>query len=243
MKIAIKTEPNKEKLILIQSLGYKFIEIYTSRSFLQPEYLKLLKEFSFEYSVHAPVQYCDETVFNYANKLNAKTVTIHCVYTKKELENLSNQAASLGISLCIENEGVFGENNYEHDLKKSPELVTIHCADDFDRVGLPKLSMTLDVEHSGMRKSTNSFWRLVKNGIVKHMHISGYDGTKNSWHSSLLNNPERVSEIVGNLLFLDYQNMLTIEFHQKYHTEEVMRANLQLVSQCLPSKDLIEIEL
>lgn len=228
MKFAVKIEPDKQKLQDICDAGFEHAEIYTSNKFITKEYITLLTQFPIEYSVHAPVQYCDESVFDYAQALNAKTVTVHCTYTFDELEDLAQRAASRGLSLCLENEGVWGENTYEHNAKRPEHLAVIHSADDF--VSLKKrlefLSMTLDTEHSDMRGTTDSFWELVGNKNVKHMHLSGYDGTRGSWHSTPLNNESRFESTIKKLLSLNYQGMLTAEMHMKFHTAEIFRSHI-----------------
>lgn len=211
MKIAFKTEPNRHKLEILKEIDCKCVEVYTSSHFLKKEYLDLLKEYNFEYSVHAPVKYCNDSVFEFASILEAKTVTVHCIYTDLELRELANLAKKKDIFLCIENEGII-----EIDI---PNRIIIHHADDYLKLDISNLFLTFDTEHSAMQGSTDSFWPLIESGYVKHMHTSGYDGTKGSCHSPPLNNPGRFVEIKNKLK--NYEGFLTIEMHMKHQIKEV----------------------
>lgn len=234
MKLAMKVEPNHEKLSAILKAGYEAVEVYLARRFITPEYIELLLSYPFHYSVHAPVQYCDDSVFDLAQAVNAKTVTVHCTYTLDELEYLALRATNFGLNLCIENEGVWGEDNYEQDLKKPPELMTVHTGEDFLRLKekIPDLYLTLDTEHAGMRDSLDSFWPLVKKGFVLHSHTSGYDKTRGSWHSPPLNNEPAFRENIARLKELNYQHFLTVEMHMKHHTLEHFAAHQKVYKSC-----------
>lgn len=230
MKLAIKTEPNKEKLEFAANVGYKAVEVYTARHFIEDSYSKLLRSFPFEYSVHAPVRYCDKSVFDFAESVSAKTVTVHCTYSVKDLSLLAEEAKERGLFLCIENEGVWGEDNYEHDLKKPEHLYTVRNGSDFVRLKelVPSISLTFDTEHSGMRDSTEDFWSLVRSGDVKHMHTSGYSGERGSWHSPPSCNPDRFFYIVNSLIAAKYEGFLTVEMHTKFHSKNQFETEKRL---------------
>lgn len=225
MKLAMKTEPNEAKLDIIAECGYEAVEVYLAKRFVKPEYIDMLNRYPFKYSAHSPVKYCDESIFDFAKGIGAETVTVHCTYTEDELEDMSLRAACLGLTLCLENEGVWGEDNYEHDLNKPPELYTVREGYDFLKIvqKATELCMTFDTEHSGMRSRTETFWPLVEAGYVRHMHTSGYDGTRGSWHSPPTNNPARFRDIILKLQELEYDGFLTVEMHMPFHTKSIIQ--------------------
>lgn len=235
MKLAVKIEPNLEKLNAIKKCEYACVEIYTSEKFIKPEFVQLLNQFDFEYAVHSPIEYCDESVFDFAKNIDAKIVTIHCSYPLDQLYILCNIASSMSIQLCLENEGVCGDGNFEDEVKKPGELETIRSGSDFIELvkKIPNLGLTYDTEHAMICKTTDTFWNLFEKNMVRHIHTSGYDYRKGSWHTPPLNFENNFKNLIEKLV--GYTEMLTIEMDTNYHTEDIFKQHMEFYRNYAPN--------
>jgi len=218
IRIAAKCAPNIRELELVRKAGWKYLEVYTNREYLGQDYLENLLRFKndLKFVVHAPEDYCDESVIEFAHRLGAKVVVVHYFPDfEKNIQGLLDFAESKGIFICLEN-GVAGVR-----LPITPR--------DFDvlKKRFPKIRFTIDIEHSIMAGIFPGILEKLNNDI-KHIHLTGYPP---NFHSPPLENSDVARETFRVLKKINYDGFVVAEMDQKYQTEEIFRKTREFLEE------------
>ena len=218
MKIAVKITPKEDKLEMAQNAGFVFVEIYTDKNLLSSESIRVLRNFDFEYAVHAPTKSFDKGVIDFCEKLDVKTIAIHLVNEIPELKKLVDYAKKFGINICV-------ENLSGNKLPTAKEFFEL-------KEKIPNIMMNIDIEHLIM---INQFPNMISeiNQSIGHCHITGYPPNH---HSPPYENPEIVKRDVEELKKIGYQEFITAEMDLKYQNEEILKKTFKFMNEIVNQK-------
>lgn len=234
MKLATKVEPNKTKLDALAQIGWKSLEIWTNESIIESVgALSLLGQYDFNYAVHSPTDYFDNTVVDFASHIGAKVINTHKILPNEDLARCVAYAKSKGITVTVENEA-FPES---HHLKNGEVLKTVapnrydpvRSAGDFQRLkeAIPDVKLCIDVEHALIRKE----WPAMLYGVevdkdIGHIHLCGFTG--GAHHQPVYENVELVEEVHRILHIGEYEGFVICEHDTEFHNEEVWGKTLEM---------------
>ena len=236
MKLAAKIEPNCKKLRSLVLQGWKCIEVYTNQSLLcSPGAAGLLKSYSgqVEYVVHAPTDFFDYAVINFADYIGAKTINTHKIISNTHLANLVNYAGDYGITVTIENEAFPESHHLDKHGNPLPTVKTydpIRSGGDFLRLVelIPNVRLCVDVEHALIRKEYPCIISSCAQYLA-HIHLCGYNG--GAHHRPVYENMDLVKEVVKRLRECGYKGFVVCEHDTVFHEAEIWKKTLQ---ECLP---------
>lgn len=232
MKLATKVEPNKTKLDALARIGWKNLEIWTNYDVIESVgAISLLNQYDFNYAVHSPTDYFDNTVVDFASHIGAVTINTHKILPNESLAKCVAYAKSKGIAVTVENEA-FPES---HHLKNGEVLQTVapdrydpvRSAGDFLRLreAVPGVKICIDVEHAMIRKEWPAILRDTLPGDVGHIHLCGYQG--GAHHQPVFENMILARQVQAALKQKEYQGFVICEHDTEFHTEEIWTETLE----------------
>jgi len=230
MKFATKIEPNFEKLDILARMGWKHLEIYTNRFFIEKVgILSLLKSYKFEYVVHSPTDYFDESVIDFASRIGAKLINTHKIIEDNLLDKLVTKAKAKGIVVSIENEAFPESHHLDDDGKQLPTIQTyspIRSGGDFLRLQekIPDVRLCVDIEHAMIRKEYPSIIDSCY-ALLGHIHLCGFTGGPH--HRPIYENMELVQHLATLLKKYEYKGFIVAEHNLEFHTPEVWGKTLK----------------
>jgi sugar phosphate isomerase/epimerase len=220
IRIAAKVAPKIPELEMVKRAGWKCVEVYTSKAFLQQVFIDNLLKFKkdFEYVVHAPVDYCDKEVIDFTHAIGSKIIVVHGYDNHEDgLQELIDYAESKGILICLEN-GV-REIREPTKIEQFSEL----------KKKFPKVKFTIDVEHAQLCDMFPEV--LEKFGKdTRHIHLTGYPP---NYHSPPQENPEITRRTFKLLKKLNYDGVVTAEMDMKYQTEKIFKETREFLEKML----------
>jgi sugar phosphate isomerase/epimerase len=230
MKLAAKTEPNEKKLIDIQEAGFRNVEIYTDKNIIEdPASASLLNLFMLNYVVHAPWDYIDSRVIDFALSVGAKTINTHKIVDNDVLADVVKYAWERNIAITVENEAWPESHHLDDDgkpLRTLKSLDPIRSGGDFIRLQelIPDVKLCVDVEHAVIRREYPTMIKACAQ-YLKHVHLCGYTGGKH--HQPVYENMNLVREVAAILKDCGYQGFVVCEHDVGYHTFEVWKRTLE----------------
>lgn len=200
MKLGVKVAP--DLIATAVESGFNFIEVYTTKKTLQASDI-YNKYKNVVYIVDSPPTYFDETVIDFACKINSHLIQCHPNRLSfKRFRDLVNEANKKNIIVCVEN-GEDRFNTFEEHKKYLDEV--------------PNLKFCVDIEHA---YSTNNFPKIFElTEKIVHIHISGYNGSELSSHTAPFIDIENVKRAFEKLTEINYQNVVSIEMESIHHTQ------------------------
>jgi len=236
MKLAAKAEPNPGKFKVLAELGWRHVEIYTSRALLTTSSsVGLLQQYAdkMDYVVHAPTDYFDKSVIEFAQHIGARLINTHKIVPNEQLRELVDYASSFGITITVENEA-FPESHHL-DRHGNPLFVShsydpIRSAGDFRRLveQVPQIGLCVDVEHAIIRREYPD----IISGCCEylgHIHMCGFTGGKH--HAPVYQNMKLMKEVVSMLRECEYKGFVVCEHNTEFHTYDVWKETLE---KCAP---------
>lgn len=231
MKLATKIEPNKVKLDTLARVGWKNLEIWTDERIIESVgAISLLGQYNFNYAVHSPTDYFDNTIVDFASHIGAQVINTHKILPNEDLARCVAYAKSKGITVTVENEA-FPES---HHLKNGKVLQTVapdrydpvRSAGDFHRLKevIPDVRLCIDVEHALIRKE----WPAILYGTnedIGHIHLCGFTG--GAHHQPVYENMELVEEVHRMLHRYGYDGFVVCEHGTEFHNEQVWAETLE----------------
>ncbi len=234
MKLATKTEPNKWKLDTLESIGWKNLEIYTNYDIIEnPGTLSLLHDYDFSYAVHAPTDYFDMTVVDFARNIGAEIINTHKIIENDVLASLVAYAKKFDIRVTVENEAFPTSHHLD---KEGNQFAPVERYDpicsngDWRRLQeeIPDVRLCIDVEHAIIRREWPDFIDCADD--LGHLHICGYTG--GAHHRPVYENIELAQQTAMYLNYCSpYQGFVVCEHDIEFHTEEVWTKTLEM---CTP---------
>lgn len=230
MKFATKIEPDQKKLDILSQIGWKYLEIYTNRFYIDStEVVSLLKKYSFEYVVHSPTDYFDKSVIEFASKIKAKVVNTHKIVDDKELARLVALAKTKHISITVENEAFPESHHLDDEGKMLPTIKTydpIRSGGDFLRLRerVPRVKLCVDVEHAMIRKEYPGIIDSCYE-FLGHIHLCGFKGGPH--HRPIYENMELVQHIATLLRKYEYKGFVVCEHDVEFHTPKIWEKTLK----------------
>ena len=230
MKFATKVEPNSKKLDTLDKIGWKYLEIYTSRSFIESwGAMVLLKSYGFEYVVHSPTDYFDKSVIDFASRIGARLINTHKIIEDNALADLVALAKVRGITVTVETEAFPESHHLDDDGKQLPTIQTydpIRSGGDFLRLQekIPDLRLCVDIEHAMIRKEYPSIIDSCYESLG-HIHLCGFKGGPH--HRPIYENMELVQHLATLLRKYKYQGFIVCEHDVEFHTIEVWEKTLK----------------
>jgi sugar phosphate isomerase/epimerase len=234
MKLAAKTEPNEKKLVDIQEAGFWNVEIYTDKNIIEdPASIDLLNSFTFNYVVHAPWNYIDNGVVDFALGIGVETINTHKIVDNDVLAKVVEYARERNITITIENEAYPESHHLDDDgnpLRTLKSLDPIRSGGDFIRLQelIPNIRLCIDIEHALIRREYPTIIRACAQHL-KHVHLCGYTGGKH--HQPVYENVNLVKEVAAILKDCNYSGFVVCEHDVDYHTPEVWKRTLE---ECAP---------
>lgn len=234
MKIATKTEPNREKLAQLWDIGFRHIEVYTDQEIIEdPESTRILKEFNFEYVVHAPTDHFDMDVLDFANEIGSSTINTHKILTHRRLQELVDAAARVHIMVTVENDSHPATHqivNREYIVWPADPLCSVADANRLLET-VPGVMLCFDIEHAYLR---GEYYDWVESLIntqsgrlvgIGHVHLTGYDHTSpKGYHRPVQESPHLVEDTIYYLARAGYKGFLMCEHDMQFHTPEIWKA-------------------
>jgi sugar phosphate isomerase/epimerase len=217
MKIAAKVAPKKDELALLKEIGYENVEVYTNDEYIKNKIdcAKILNSFDFDYAVHAPKKFYDESVINFADSIGAKIVVVHHVLAADKLAEIVNKAKNYGIVVCIE----FGGSEHLHDSKEFFDL----------KKKIKDLKMCMDMEHT---VNYNVFPEIIRKvgRSISHVHISG---SPPGLHHPPQDNLEFVRAAIRELKKINYEGFVVAEMDLEYQTKKIFIETKKFLEQVI----------
>jgi sugar phosphate isomerase/epimerase len=199
MIIAAKLAPNENELKKVQGL-YEAVELYTNKHLLNNA--NIAKKFDFIYAVHSPVDFFNASVIDFAHKINAKVIVTHDI--TDNLPELVDEAASVGITICMEYGGQYKIKTIEAYKQKKKQA--------------PKLKICVDTEHAVMFNMFPKIFKLGKE--IQHIHLTG---SPPGFHTPPMNNPELVKKAVQQLKKINYSKLIVLEMDLEHQKKEIFQ--------------------
>jgi len=231
MKLATKIEPNLNKLDILTSIGWRYLEIYTNRSVIEsPLMIGLLLSYpEIEYVVHAPTDYFDKSVIDFAHQINAKLINTHKILSNDDLKKLTSYAKKKGITITVENESFPESHHLDKHGNLLPTVKTydpIRSAGDFHRLveEIPDIRLCIDVEHALIRKEYPSILDSCYE-LLGHIHLCGFNGGEH--HRPVYENMQLVQHLATTLRKYKYHGFIVCEHSLKQQTLEVWKKTLE----------------
>jgi len=229
MKFAAKVEPNFKKLNVLSEIGWKYLEIFTSHKFINDDVVQLLKNYKFEYVVHAPTDYFDKSIVDFADNIGAKLINTHKIIEDDVLVGLVAKAKAKGIVVSIENEAFPESHHLDDNGKTLPTILTyspIRSGGDFLRLQekVPDIKLCVDVEHAIIRKEYPSVIDSCYESLG-HIHLCGFNGGPH--HRPIYENMELMQHTARLLRKCKYKGFVVAEHDIEFHTLEVWEKTLK----------------
>jgi len=231
MKLATKIEPSVEKLDSLFEVGFQYLEIYTNRKTIDSQIaVDLLTSYPFQYAVHSPVDYFDETVVDFAYRVGATTINTHKIITNERLSELVQYAAQRKIAVTVENEAFPESHHLDDDGNQLPGIKTydpVRSGGDFWRLerAVPGVKLCIDIEHAMIRDEFPSMLDSCSR-FLGHIHLCGYiAGGKH--HQPVYNNMTLVEIVVKMLRGYHYTGFVVCEHDLDFHTKEIWAKTLE----------------
>ena len=236
LKIAAKTEPNFENLQILYKLGYENVEIFTDNNIITDKYsISLLKNFPFEYVVHAPCDTFDQYTLDFATEIGAKLINTHKVVTNDWLNVLTKKAKENDIIVTVENEGFPStKENTEEEIKT---YGAIRSAGNFKQLKerVPDIYLCCDIEHACIKKEYPWMLYACKDNL-KHIHLSGWSDKKRRYHQPVYRNEKLLTEVLTMLSIIDYDGFVVCEHATRYNIPYIWREELETINDILKKK-------
>lgn len=172
--IAAKCAPDKKIMSDIEEANLEIVELYLSKAIMSnlKKIIKLCRDFSFRYAVHAPKDYHNPNkLAELVKAIRGEIVIFHNIYWEDEWRDIIKAFKDIKAKLCIEN--TFSV----HEPVKF-----------FRRYGL---GSCLDLEHLQMECAgvyEEEFLRVIKQ--ASHIHLTGYVYNSDLWHTHLHHSPK-----------------------------------------------------
>jgi sugar phosphate isomerase/epimerase len=230
MRLAAKTEPSEKKLVDIQEAGFQCVEVYTDRKIIeQPANVGLLNSFAFDYVVHAPWDYIDRKVIDFAIQIGAEIVNTHKVIDNNVLIELVQYADEHGLTITVENEAWPESHHLDDDgkpLRTLKSIDPIRSGGDFIRLQelIPNIGLCVDVEHAIIRREYPTIMTTCAS-CLKHVHLCGYNGGKH--HRPVYENINLITEVAQVLKQCKYEGFIVCEHETEFHTLEIWKRTLK----------------
>jgi len=213
MKFGVKTAIEMELLSIVKEVGFRQVEIYTSKKMLNDSSVDILKRFDFEYILHSPVDYFDDTVIDFAIRIGSKIIVIHYnPETTKDFKKLIRRARNYGIQLCVENAP--DRTNTLYRTPVAPEEF-LKLKEEF-----PEIKLCLDVEHAMQSKLFPRMIKVLGKENIGYVHVTGYPPTP---HSPPFLNRSMFEIELRELKSVGYDGIVTAEMDVQYQVEEIFR--------------------
>lgn len=207
----VKTVPEMEKLSILKEIGFKYVELFTNKKYLGNA--DIARRFGFEYIVHAPTDFFDDSVIDFAEKIGSKMIVIHYRPEIQDFKKLVRRAKNCGIQLCIENSPGVGHPNPSYRDPVTPEEF-LELKKQF-----PEIKLCLDVEHAMMAKMFPRILKMLSRD-VGYVHVTGYPPR---YHSPPFLNRSMFEIAMRELRNAGYDGIVTAEMDPEWQTEEVFR--------------------
>jgi sugar phosphate isomerase/epimerase len=216
MKFGVKVAPEMQLLSIIKELDFRYVELYINKKLLNEDSLDTAMRFNFEYILHSPIDFFDDSVVDFAIKLGSKTVVMHQrpEIQPEAFKKTVKRAKNFGVQVCAENSPTgLDRSNVYYRLPITPE--------DFFKMKeqIPELKLCLDVEHAMLAKLFPRMIRLVGKDIG-HVHITGYPP---NYHSPPFANRAMFEIAIRELKNVGFEGMVVAEMDVQYQTEDVFR--------------------
>jgi len=212
MFLATKCEPRLAKLKLLRDIGFKHLELYTSREWITPEVIDRALSFPFEYVVHAPIDYFDESVVKFAREIGAKGINTHKTITDEQLYKMIVLAHKHDLFVTLENEGT---------AQKVPTFGSIINLQDWIKAKerFPGLKLCIDVEHAKIKEVYPEIFTFASD--IKHIHLSGYINDEIGHERPVYENHEQTLEVIKLLKLIGYEGFVVCEHDVEFHTRAI----------------------
>lgn len=246
MKIATKTEPNREKLQTLTEVGFNNVEVFTNEKIINnPNSISMLNDFDFNYAVHSPTAYFNESVIEFASKIGANTINTHKIVTHDRLRQLVKHASDRGIQITVENDSLPAG----HQIVDGEYVVWpadgLHSAADARRLAadVPGVLMCLDIEHAHHRGELDSWLAdIVSSDLVGHIHLTGYNEIKPKGdHRPVHESATLVDKTIKSLIAINYTGFLVCEHNTEFQTREIWEQTLRYCQQLVDKYSIEEL--
>lgn len=203
-----------ELLSIVKEVGFKQVELFTNKKLLDDKTADIARQFDFEYIVHSPVDFFDNSVIDFAIKIGAKMIVFHYGPDMKidELKKLVKRARNYDIQLCVENTPGQRAPTALYKTPITPE--------DFYKIKeqVPEVKLCLDIEHAMVAQVFPRIVKVVGKDIC-YVHVTGYP----RYHSPPFLNRSMFEIWIRELKSVGYDGIVTAEMDKEYQVEEIFR--------------------
>lgn len=237
MKIATKTEPNRQKLQVLTEVGFNNVEVFTNEKIINdPDSISILNDFNFNYAVHSPTAYFDESIIEFASEIGANTINTHKIVTHDRLRELVKYASDRDIQITVENDSLPAG----HQIVNGEYIVWpadgLHSAADARRLAadVPGVLMCLDIEHAHHRGEFSSWLAntVDSNLLIGHVHLTGYNEINPKGdHRPVHESATLVRRAIKSLARAGYTGFLVCEHNTEFQTREIWEQTLRYCQQ------------
>lgn len=242
MKLAAKTEPNKEKMQTIWDAGFRYLEIYTTVQNINKDSEDLLNSFEFEYAIHAPIYSFDESVIDFAHHVGARIINTHKILNPDRFRELVQYARGKNITITIENDSLPSA----HQIKDGQLIVMppepFHAASDGERIvrDILGVKLCLDIEHAWLRGEYSQILTAHASHHIRHVHLTGYiSSNSKGFHRPVYESDFLVENTIHYLARESYEGFVVCEHNVQYHTFEIWKRSFDFCNDIIVEKEML----
>lgn len=200
--LAVKCAPQEDILSNVKKAGIAAVELFLYERMLSNmnKLIKLCRNFSFKYAVHAPNDsYNPGKLARLIDAIGAKIVIFHNIYWEKEWDGIIKSFKNIRTKLCLEN-----TFSVHEPLKYMRRYGMGRC---------------LDLEHLQMECSgiyEEEFLKVIRQS--SHIHLTGYIYGTNLWHTHIHHSKKHSTYLLNLLKGAGYSGFVVSEARISFQT-------------------------